>query len=222
MGRVLEVSPRGHSRMAMAAKEPSRPRQPSPRERDPVDRGAPPGSLWQPWDARGGAGGHGCCRGRVERLRRRPCLRALAGRRCRPCTTNRRHTLPVTPNLLARAASRPRSPSRLAGRRHLHLDRRGLALPFCRPRFRHPDDRRRGHARDHRRTERALSALMMTVQPQRQRPDPGLIHRSNRGSQFAAEADVARLSAAGAVPSMSRTGTCYDRAIAAPPVRARW
>lgn len=58
--------------------------------------------------------------------------------------------------------------------------------------------------RDHMRTELALSALMMAVQ--RQRPGRGLIHHSDRGSQFAAEAYVEQLALIGALPSMSRTG----------------
>ncbi len=47
------------------------------------------------------AEGHGCSRGRVERLMRRHRIRALAGRRFRPCTTDSRHYLPIAPNLLA-------------------------------------------------------------------------------------------------------------------------
>lgn len=47
------------------------------------------------------AEGHRCSRGRVERLMRRHRIRALAGRRYRPCTTNSRHHLAVAPNLLA-------------------------------------------------------------------------------------------------------------------------
>ena len=38
--------------------------------------------------------------GRVERLMRRHGIRALAGRRFRPCTTDSRHDLPIAPNLL--------------------------------------------------------------------------------------------------------------------------
>lgn len=38
--------------------------------------------------------------GRVERLMRRHGIRALAGRRFRPCTTDSRHYLPIAPNLL--------------------------------------------------------------------------------------------------------------------------
>ena len=39
-------------------------------------------------------------RGRVERLMRAHGIRALAGRRLRPCTTDSRHDLPIAPNLL--------------------------------------------------------------------------------------------------------------------------
>jgi hypothetical protein len=55
------------------------------------------------------AEGHRCSRGRVERLMRYHRIRALAGRRFRPCTTDSRHHLAVAPNLLAQrfAASAP-------------------------------------------------------------------------------------------------------------------
>ena len=54
------------------------------------------------------AEGHGCSRGRVERLMRRHDIRALAGRRFRPCTTDSRHSLSVAPNLLAQRSLHPR------------------------------------------------------------------------------------------------------------------
>jgi transposase InsO family protein len=57
--------------------------------------------------------------------------------------------------------------------------------------------------RDHMRTELPLAALMMAAQ--RQRPAPGLICHSDRGSQYAAGAYVDYLAVIGAVPSMSRT-----------------
>lgn len=47
------------------------------------------------------AEGHQCSRGRVERLMSRHRIRALAGRRFRPCTTESRHCLPVAANLFA-------------------------------------------------------------------------------------------------------------------------
>jgi transposase InsO family protein len=64
--------------------------------------------------------------------------------------------------------------------------------------------------RDHMRTELPLAAMMMAAQ--RQRPAPGLICHSDRGSQYAAGAYVDHLASIGATPSMSRTGNCYDNA----------
>lgn len=53
------------------------------------------------------AEGHRCSRGRVERLMRRHGIRALAGRRFRPCTTDSCHYLPIAPNLLAQRFTAP-------------------------------------------------------------------------------------------------------------------
>lgn len=63
---------------------------------------------------------------------------------------------------------------------------------------------------DHMRVELTLSALIMAAQ--RQRPPPGLLQHSDRGSQYAAEAYVAQLAAISATPSMSCKGCCYDNA----------
>ncbi|WP_245259445.1 IS3 family transposase [Methylobacterium sp. 77] len=64
--------------------------------------------------------------------------------------------------------------------------------------------------REHMRTELTSAALMMATQ--RQRPGAGLICHSDRGSQYAAEAYRAQLVGMKAIPSMSRTGCCYDNA----------
>jgi transposase InsO family protein len=55
-----------------------------------------------------------------------------------------------------------------------------------------------------------LSALHKALR-QRQ-PAPGLLHHSDRGSQYAAREYTAALAAAGVVASMSRAGNCYDNA----------
>lgn len=47
---------------------------------------------------------------------------------------------------------------------------------------------------------------------ERQRPAPGLIHHSDRGIQYAAEAYRGALATAGITPSMSRKGDCWDNA----------
>jgi putative transposase len=155
------------------------------------------------------AEGRSCSRGRVERLMRRHGIRALAGRRFRPCTTDSRHYLPIAPNLLAQRFVAA-APNRIwladityiaTGEGWLYL---AAVLDLATRKI-------VGWAmRDHMRTELPLAALMMAAQ--RQRPASGLIHHSDRGSQYAAGAYADHLAAIGATPSMSRTGNCYDNA----------
>src|SRR5437879_13125182 len=64
--------------------------------------------------------------------------------------------------------------------------------------------------RNHKRVELVSSALTMAIQ--RQRPEAGLIHHSDRGVQYASHDYRAVLSAAGIIGSMSRKADCYDNA----------
>ena len=64
--------------------------------------------------------------------------------------------------------------------------------------------------RDHMRQELTIAALTMAIQ--RQRPGPGLIHHSDRGSQYAADGYRQVLGTVNAVQSMSRKGNCWDNA----------
>jgi transposase InsO family protein len=64
--------------------------------------------------------------------------------------------------------------------------------------------------REHMRAELACAALTMAIQ--RQRPPPGLLQHSDRGSQYAAD-DYRRLLGASQMrQSMSRRGNCLDNA----------
>ncbi len=60
--------------------------------------------------------------------------------------------------------------------------------------------------------ELALSALRMAQEARR--PPTGLIHHSDRGSQYAAQEYQATLAAHGMIASMSGKGNCYDNAVA--------
>jgi transposase InsO family protein len=60
-------------------------------------------------------------------------------------------------------------------------------------------------------TELTLEALRAAIR--HRRPAPGLIHHSDRGSQYVDQQYVALLHAHGIAPSMSRAGNCYDNAI---------
>jgi putative transposase len=61
-------------------------------------------------------------------------------------------------------------------------------------------------------TEIVTAALDMAIA--RTRPDPGLIHHSDRGSQYTSFGMGRRLREAGILPSMGSTGDAYDNALA--------
>ena len=61
-------------------------------------------------------------------------------------------------------------------------------------------------------TELTLAALHMAVVSRQ--PIPGVIHHSDRGVQYACDAYRARLHHHGFIASMSRTGDCWDNAVA--------
>ena len=63
----------------------------------------------------------------------------------------------------------------------------------------------------HLQTELALEALQLALG--RRVPAPGLVHPSDRGCQYAAEAYQRVLREHGIVCSMSRTGDCWDNAV---------
>jgi transposase InsO family protein len=65
---------------------------------------------------------------------------------------------------------------------------------------------------DHLRTELALDALAMALE--QRRPGAGLVHHTDRGCQYTAAAYRAILASSGVTASMSRSGDCYDNAMA--------
>ena len=60
--------------------------------------------------------------------------------------------------------------------------------------------------------ELALGALRMAITARA--PSPGLLHHSDRGSQYACAEYAAALAAHGMLASMSRKGDCWDNAVA--------
>ena len=59
--------------------------------------------------------------------------------------------------------------------------------------------------------ELCLAALTMALQ--KRRPEPGLVHHSDRGCQYACHEYRAKLSTYGIISSMSRKGNCWDNAV---------
>ena len=140
---------------------------------------------------------------------RRHGIRAAIHRRFRVVTTDSNHGLPVADNLLDQTflATRPNE-IWLADISYIPTDEGWLYLAVVLDLF---TRKVVGWAmRDHLRQELAIAALTMAIQ--RQRPDRGLIHHSDRGSQYAAGDYRAVLKASGTVPSMSRKGNCWDNA----------
>lgn len=150
---------------------------------------------------------------RVARLMREDGLVGRAPRGWRPTTTDSAHAHPIAPNLLDRqfdvngvglnrvwVSDITYVPTRagwlylatvldLASRRVV-----GWAM------------------RDTLDAELAVSALQMAIATRR--PAPGLIHHSDRGSQYACADYQAVLATNGMVASMSRKANCWDNAVA--------
>lgn len=155
------------------------------------------------------AEGIAASRTRIEKLMRLNNIFAITKRRYRVTTTDSRHNLPVAANVLDRNF-RALAPNQkwLADITYIPTDEGGLflaaILDLCTRKI------VGWSMRDHMRTELPMAALMMAIQ--RQRPPKGLIHHSDRGSQYASDSYQKVLTAEGMIPSMSRKGNCWDNA----------
>lgn len=146
---------------------------------------------------------------RVACLMREHGLQSTKRRRFRVTTTDSRHALPVAPNVLQRdfAASAPNS-KWLADITYVPTEEGWLYLALV------LDLHSRkivGWAMDatmpQELTLRALDAALGWRDP-----GSGLVHHSDRGSQYAAGDYRKRLAARGITVSMSRKGDCWDNA----------
>jgi putative transposase len=155
------------------------------------------------------AQGHHASRGRIERQMRHHGIRAISAgpRRCR--TTDSGHGFPIAPNLLGRNFSTAmRNQVWLADITFVWTGQGWLYLAAIMDLY---SRRIVGWAMDdHLRAELPLAALRMAIKGQR--PHPGLIHHSDRGTQYASTEYRQALQAAGFRPSMSRRADCYDNA----------
>jgi putative transposase len=155
--------------------------------------------------------GHGrrVGRSRIERLMRHAGIRGLAALPRRARTTDSRHGYPIAPNRLDRNF-RALAPNQvwLADLTYIRTGEGWLYLAAVLDM--HSRKIVGWSMRETLHVEIALEALNMAIE--RQRPAPGLIHHSDRGIQYAAEAYRQTLAAAGITPSMSRKGNCWDNA----------
>lgn len=157
------------------------------------------------------AQGHRCGRMRVARLMRAQGLSARARRRFRPVSlTDSQHELPVAPNRLLHQPLPTQTDQQWLGDITYVPTLEGwlyvaALVDRC-------SRRCVGWAMgEDLTTTLPLAALDMALA--HRRPAAGLVHHSDRGSQYASAAYRARLAAAGVVPSMSRKGNCYDNAL---------
>jgi putative transposase len=154
------------------------------------------------------ANGVRCGRKRVARLMRHAQLRARRRRR-RVCTTDSRHDQPVAPNLLARTFVAD-EPNRvwLADITYLPTREGWLYLAVVLDLY-----ARRVVGWSMQATlERGLVLAALDHALDRRQPPVGLLHHSDRGSQYASAAYQAELRRARMQGSMSRPGNCWDNA----------
>jgi len=145
---------------------------------------------------------------RVERLMREHDIRARHKRRWK-ATTDSQHDLPVAANLIARDFS-PAGPNQVWGAdiTYVWTDEGWLYLAVVIDFFNREIV---GWSLKERLTaDLVIDALTMAWF--RRRPGPGLIHHSDRGTQYASAPFQQKLAEFGIRCSMSRKGNCWDNA----------
>ncbi len=151
-----------------------------------------------------------CGRKRVARLMRKDGLKAKTIRKFK-ATTNSKHDLPVAANLLNRDFS-PVEPNKawVADITYIWTTEGWLYLAVVIDLFSRAVV---GWSMSERMT-RTLVMDAFTLAVKRRNPPPGLIHHSDRGSQYASGDFQSLLVKYGAICSMSRKGNCWDNAAA--------
>jgi transposase InsO family protein len=155
--------------------------------------------------------GERCGKNRVARLMREDALRPRQKRRFRPATTDSRHAHPVAENWLAKVPA-PDRPGQVwqSDITYIQTAEGWLYLAFT------LDACSRRCVAHHCREDLLATLATTTFQraAQRQRPLAGLIHHTDRGSQYAAASFQRCLRAWKVTASMSRKGNPYDNALA--------
>jgi putative transposase len=154
-----------------------------------------------------------CSRKRVARLMREAGLFGCGGRRRKARTTLRSQTerTPPVPDLVKRDFT-PEAPDRLwvADITYVRTWEGWLYLAFVLDTY---SRRIVGWSMaNHLRAELVLDALNMAIYTRR--PQPGLIHHSDRGSQYTSVEFGSRLREGGLLPSMGTVADAYDNSMA--------
>ena len=160
------------------------------------------------------AQGFAAGRDRIVRLRRELALRCKQKRKFK-ATTNSNHDLPVADNLLNQtfAPTRPNE-AWVTDITYIQTGEGWLYLAGVKDVF---TCEIVGYAMGDRMTQ-ALTAQALWRAATAKRPAPGLIHHSDRGSQYCAHDYRKLVEQFGMKASMSRKGNCYDNA----PMESFW
>jgi transposase InsO family protein len=150
-----------------------------------------------------------CGRKRVARLMRVDNLRPKTARTFKVVTTDSKHKLPVAPNRLKQHFSADRPDQRwLTDITYVPTAQGWLYLAVVLDVY---SRRIVGWAMsDSLHRQLVIDALQMAIGVRQ--PPPGLLHHSDRGSQYASDEYQALLTRTRMVSSMSRKGNCYDNA----------
>jgi len=155
------------------------------------------------------AQGVAVCRNTVAKLMRFAGLCVRRRRRFIPRTTDSKHDHPIAANLLDRnfVAAAPNT-RWLADITYVPTEEGFLYLATVLDLF----SRKivGWNMDDHLQSDLVGEALRMALLTRK--PRPGLLHHSDRGVQYACAQNRRLLNQHGLVPSMSRTGNCYDNA----------
>jgi putative transposase len=156
------------------------------------------------------ARGEVVCENTVAKVMREHEIRARAGRKFVPRTTDSRHANPVAGNVLGRQFDAVLPNQKWAadityvptGEGRLYL---AGVIDLCSRKL------VGWSMADHMRTDLVAGALRMAIA--RRSPGEGLLHHSDRGVQYASDGYRALLAANGIACSMSGKGDCYDNAV---------
>ena len=148
---------------------------------------------------------------RVERIRKTDNLLCLRKKAFRPATTDSRHSHLIYPNLVYKLVPTAVNQLWVADITYVRLSEEFVYLAVVLDAY----SRRvvGWDLADHLRSELAENALKMALAAREVIPG-GLIHHSDRGSQYACGDYVKRLVDAGIRPSMSRAGCPWDNGMA--------
>jgi putative transposase len=146
---------------------------------------------------------------RVARLMKAAGLKARPKRAFRPRTTDSNHPNPIAPNRLKEAES-PAAPNQIwvADITYIWTVQGWIYLAAVMDLF---SRRIVGWALNHTMETSLVKEALERAQKER-RPPPGLLHHSDRGSQYASDDFRALLHSWRMEPSMSRAACCYDNA----------